>query len=437
MTSLLSWGQGSNIVPTELSDSVLGSWMNDKNEIVLIIKEDYIIIQDKLFYYYEIIREKHNLNFTIANNTDVKYFSVNSINSKSLFLDEGFKVSKLKKATPKELKEIPESILGNWFSPNAKILFEKDKIVFSGDTYTIDCIIGVAPGKQHFILYKHAEFFYAYTFNNGIDLCLQTCFNGYSVFKKESFFRKHLMTIVIICVISFMILIYCVFKWRLVLVKNKEISKRKFTEIQLKSIRSQMNPHFLFNSLSAIQNLINKGDNDKANHYLTEFSQLMRLTLNNSEKGLVSLFDDLESISKYLELEKLRFCFVSNITIAKEVNCHEIEIPAMLIQPFVENSINHGLKGKKGAKLLSITIKIEKGNLCCLIEDNGIGINKSQLNKSSNLNHIPFGLKLAKDRLNLINENYKTNAKIIITDISDIDQNKTGTCVEIYLPLFY
>jgi LytS/YehU family sensor histidine kinase len=198
-----------------------------------------------------------------------------------------------------------------------------------------------------------------------------------------------------------------------------------------------MNPHFLFNSLSAIQNLINRGDNDKANHYLTEFSQLMRATLNNSEKGVVSLFEDLESISKYLELEKLRFCFDSNITIAKDVNCYEIEIPAMLIQPFVENSINHGLKGKKGTRVLNITITIVKGNLCYVIEDNGIGIKKSQSNKNSNLNHIPFGLKLAKDRLDLINENYKTKAKIIITDISDIDILKTGTRVEIYLPLFY
>lgn len=198
-----------------------------------------------------------------------------------------------------------------------------------------------------------------------------------------------------------------------------------------------MNPHFLFNALSAIQNLINKGDNEKANYYLTEFSKLMRLTLDKSEKGLISLDEKIESIKKYLEIERLRFSFDYKIIVDNEINSSEIEIPSMLIQPIVENAIIHGLHQKNGDKKLSIEFKISQENLICLVSDNGIGINSSKLKKDSNLNRQKYGLKLAKDKIQLINESYYTNAKITMIDLSDYNHTETGTQVKIIMPTKY
>ena len=226
-------------------------------------------------------------------------------------------------------------------------------------------------------------------------------------------------------------------KWKIASTKKKEVTKRLFTEMQLKSFRSQMNPHFLFNALSAIQNLINKEDNEKANHYLTEFSQLMRLTLDKTDKGLVPLGDEIESIKKYLEIEKLRFHFNYNIFLDTTINKDEIEIPAMLVQPFVENAIIHGLNEKKGDKNLVVEFKINNENLVCKVIDDGVGINVTSARKNTDLNREKYGLKLAQDRINLINESYKTSAQIQITDLSEFDNKKTGTKVQIQIPLRY
>ena len=435
LLSTIFYGQGVSIVPTEIPNSVIGSWENSKNEVVLIVSQDYVIIQNKLFYYNDIVKEDNTLNFTAVYNSDVKYFSIKITDNSNILLDESFKVSQLKKNKTKTTKLIPKNMIGNWYSSRSKLEIFKTQVYFSKDEYQIDQVVNYNSNKQHIVLYKDAEYYYNYAINNDNGHFLQTSINNEYLFKKESFLRKYKTLIGVFIIFLLLIAGYILFKWKLVLTKKKETAKRKFTEMQLKSFRSQMNPHFLFNALSAIQNLINKGDNEKANHYLTEFSQLMRLTLDKSEKGLIPLSDEIKSMTKYLELEKLRFHF--NYSINSDINSDEIEIPAMLIQPFVENAIIHGLKESEGDKNLSITFKVGEEILCCFIEDNGIGFNASQAKKSSNLNRTPYGLKLAKDRLNLINENYKTNAKINISDISEKNRNETGTLVEIRLPLLY
>jgi LytS/YehU family sensor histidine kinase len=220
--------------------------------------------------------------------------------------------------------------------------------------------------------------------------------------------------------------------------KKREMTKRALVEMELKSIRSQMNPHFLFNALSAIQNLIHKNDTEKANHYLTQFAQLMRLTLDKSEKGVVPLEDELKSIQKYLELEKLRFFFNYKIEIDASVDVYQTEIPAMLIQPYVENAIIHGLKEIEGEKHLILKFKIIKDSLLSIVEDNGIGIKKAtQKKKSLGVERAPYGLKLAEDRIQLIKDSYKTDVEIKIVDLSTEDSKLTGTRVEIRLPLKY
>ena len=149
------------------------------------------------------------------------------------------------------------------------------------------------------------------------------------------------------------------------------------------------------------------------------------------------LQDEIASIKKYLELEKLRFFFNYNIEINSTVSEAEIEIPSMLIQPFVENAIIHGLIEKEGDKNIVIKFDVKEEGLLCIIEDNGVGIAKAKTKNSISLDRESFGLKLAKDRIKLINESYKTDAKIRIIDVSELDNKKTGTRVEINLPLCY
>jgi LytS/YehU family sensor histidine kinase len=164
----------------------------------------------------------------------------------------------------------------------------------------------------------------------------------------------------------------------------------------------------------------------------------MRLTLDKSEKGVVPLEDELKSIQKYLELEKLRFFFNYKIEIDASVDVYQTEIPAMLIQPYVENAIIHGLKEIEGEKHLILKFKIIKDSLLSIVEDNGIGIKKAtQKKKNLGVERAPYGLKLAEDRIQLIKDSYKTDVEIKIVDLSTEDSKLTGTRVEIRLPLKY
>lgn len=430
-------GQGISMLPSHLPKDLFGSWVDEKNNITLIISENYIVIQNELFYFNDIVKENEVISFTCVHNFNVKYVSITTTNSSDIFLDEGYKKTKLTKAVVDNINKLPKVLIGNWFSGKSKIELLEDKVLFLDESYVIDYAISTNNVNYYFILYKGGAFYFSYNYINDKGHFLDTNFSEKTAYKKASFFYKHKIVFIVLLIVALFIIGYCIFKWKIILTKKREITKRKFTEIQLKSIRSQMNPHFLFNALSAIQNLINKGDNESANHYLTEFSQLMRLTLDKSEKGLVPLHDEIESIKKYLELEHLRFPFKYKIYVDSKINKHDVEIPAMLIQPFVENAIIHGLKEKEGEKNLTIDFKIEKQNLLCLITDNGVGINNVQTKKESSLKREKYGLKLAQDRIDLINENYNTNAKIKITDVSNHDSEKTGTKIEILMPLRY
>ncbi len=133
-------------------------------------------------------------------------------------------------------------------------------------------------------------------------------------------------------------IIWGLMKWSTKRLKSKEEKKRRIIELELKAIRTQMNPHFLFNSLNSIQNLINKKEIKFANIYLTKFAELIRMILNNSEKQFITISEEIKAIRNYMELEKLRYNFDYEIYIDKNIEIYNIEVPAMLIQPFVENS---------------------------------------------------------------------------------------------------
>ncbi|WP_299135770.1 histidine kinase [uncultured Tenacibaculum sp.] len=185
--------------------------------------------------------------------------------------------------------------------------------------------------------------------------------------------------------------------------------KNELAHLQLKSLKAQMNPHFMFNALNSIQSLILKEDKHAAYVYLTKFASLIRENLNMSEKSFVHFEEELSLLKKYLELEKLRFKNDFKYQIKGIENIGDIKIPSMIIQPFVENSIKHGLLHKIEGKK-ELTVSFSKGEVFkCEIIDNGVGLEKSkEINKLNNKEK-SFSTSAIYERLSLLKEFYKTD----------------------------
>ncbi|WP_299109313.1 histidine kinase [uncultured Tenacibaculum sp.] len=212
----------------------------------------------------------------------------------------------------------------------------------------------------------------------------------------------------------------------------EELEQRKQAELahfQLKSLKAQMNPHFMFNAMNSIQNLVLKGGKHEAYNYLTKFSSLIRENLNMSEKSFVSFEEELSLLEKYLELEKLRFRKDFEYSIQGMERINDIKVPSMIIQPFVENSIKHGLLHKlNGVKMVKITFDIDEV-FKCVIEDNGIGVKASkEINLKNRNQNNSFSTNAIKDRLSLLKDYYKTDIGF------HYEQVKEGTKVIIKIP---
>lgn len=244
--------------------------------------------------------------------------------------------------------------------------------------------------------------------------------------------------------ISIGIVIYGIYKWQLSIQKEK--NKLALEKIQLEnslkqsmmsSIKAQMNPHFLFNALNTIQSFIMSEDKLNASRYLSKFSKLTRLILEMSEQEAISLEDEINSLRLYLDLENMRFeDLVYNIDVSSELNIGGIRIPSMIIQPYVENAIKHGLLHKKGLRKLDISvIKSAPQQLMFIIDDNGIGRNRSnELNKIKGEKHKSFATEANLKRLDILNqENHDIGIEYI--DKYDENNNPIGTTVKIKIPI--
>lgn len=198
----------------------------------------------------------------------------------------------------------------------------------------------------------------------------------------------------------------------------------------LSSIKSQMNPHFLFNALNTIQSYIIDEDKENASDYLSKFSKLTRKILNNSDLEYISLAEELESLQLYMELEKMRFEDIhSTLIIAQTINPSEILIPSMIIQPYVENAIKHGLLHKQGDKNVLIEIIDKATQIEIIVEDNGIGRRCSEaINASKKNHHISFAVNANQKRVALL-ANEKNKVGIHYIDKTDIEGNDIGTKV--------
>ena len=209
---------------------------------------------------------------------------------------------------------------------------------------------------------------------------------------------------------------------------------------KLRAIRSQMNPHFLFNALNSIQEYIMMNERKKAGKYLGTFADLMRLYLNHSNQGAISLSEELEALHLYLQLEKVRFEDVLSYEVespSPEISDH-IMIPAMLIQPYVENALKHGLLHKRQDRRLYISFEVpgEKSTLVCTIVDNGVGRRKSmEINQSSRPGHRSFATKASGSRLEILNYGKKRGIGEQIIDLYDERGEAAGTRVILKIPI--
>lgn len=209
--------------------------------------------------------------------------------------------------------------------------------------------------------------------------------------------------------------------------QKSELNK-KMRELELTAIRAQMNPHFMYNCLNSIQNLVQKQQNDEAHLYLSKFASLIRRTLNNSKKEEITLAEELETIQEYVDLEKLRFEFDYELEVGKGINLHSVFFPPMLLQPFVENALLHGLLPKSPPRKLTTKIFQKEKQVCIEIEDNGIGRSTAQQNGPPGSGK---GLLLSRERLKLLEEKYKTGYHFEIVDLTDENGLPLGTRVSL------
>jgi two-component sensor histidine kinase len=249
----------------------------------------------------------------------------------------------------------------------------------------------------------------------------------YSDENKAETINSVLIIVILLAIIILMTIVFLAYKWRVRQRLRKEEQNRKLRELELTAIRSQMNPHFLFNSLNSVQNLVQQNKGREAHLYLSDFAGLIRKVLNNSEKEEVSLAEELEMIQQYLNLEKLRFDFEFDINVTQDIDSHNTLVPSMLLQPFVENAVIHGLQSKPENRLLKIKITKEgkESGIQICIEDNGIGrAAAKKIAKAKNSK----GTKLMRERLEILQEKQGEKYSLKIVDLAE------GTRVEIIIP---
>jgi sensor histidine kinase YesM len=212
-------------------------------------------------------------------------------------------------------------------------------------------------------------------------------------------------------------------------VKLKEMEELKMTALQ-----SQMNPHFLFNSLNSINNFVIKNDVEKASDYITKFSKLVRVILNSSSSPTSTLSEELNVLLLYVKLEQMRvnggFEYIVNVD--KNLNLDQIKVPTLFLQPFIENAIWHGIMKNENEKnkKIELSIKEDQGNVVCVIRDNGIGINKAKEIDQITQKRRFFGTEATENRIRILHQNKGVN--IETKDISS--GPKTGTQVSIAFP---
>jgi len=246
-----------------------------------------------------------------------------------------------------------------------------------------------------------------------------------------------------ILIISISAIIWLMIKQYSKYIKKQEQKRidiaEKITEFELKALRAQMNPHFIFNAINSIQNYMLDNNVDMALNYLSDFAKLIRLTLDNVSKKEIPVEQELNYLKYYINLEQMRFDknIETEIILPPDYDYNKVLIPPMILQPFVENAIKHGFIHKKTGGLIKLHFEINTNNILkCIIEDNGIGrVKAKELNKNTKT-HQSKGIFITNERFALLNQTRQRKGYQIKTiDLYDNNNQASGTRVEIYIPL--
>ncbi|MFT5819067.1 MAG: tetratricopeptide (TPR) repeat protein [Crocinitomix sp.] len=279
-----------------------------------------------------------------------------------------------------------------------------------------------------------------FLFQENLDQEIQDLKNSYDrednlktriVRSSEELERSHEQTLIWIIIVLFIVILGGSL---LLYLRYKNLKKsRDYLLINQQLLRSQITPHFLYNSLATIQGMILNGEKEAAAKYLSKFSRLVRLILQNSRDRLVSLDDELEAIQNYLELQKARFseAFDFSIEVSENINGENTYIPPMLMQPFVENAIDHGFKNMDRKGNLKINIYLEKQSLICKIIDNGIGLNTTP-EASITPEKESLSTTITAERMKLLAKEFKAKADVVVFDREK--ENEQGTIVLLTIP---
>jgi two-component system, LytTR family, sensor kinase len=199
------------------------------------------------------------------------------------------------------------------------------------------------------------------------------------------------------CFIGSFLLLYLLNKQRK---KTRfEVTRKEILELKVKSIYAQLNPHFIFNALNSIQALINRNDQEAANRYLSDFGEIVRYALSGTEKMLMPLPQELHLVETYLSMENLRFDFTYSISMAEGTVAADWEIPALLLQPLVENAVKHGIAGMNENGVIGVFINSVEDELVITITDNGKGFQPDVLKEG-------YGLKITRERIKILNDHF-------------------------------
>jgi ligand-binding sensor domain-containing protein len=231
--------------------------------------------------------------------------------------------------------------------------------------------------------------------------------------------------------------LYVLYRIRIRQIRQKANIDKQLAQMEMKALHAQMNPHFIFNSLNSIKEMVLNNENSEASNYLSKFAQMIRITLDQSVHTFVTLRSTVDYLNRYIEMEKIRNChFSCTITVDPALDQDELILPPMLIQPFIENSIWHGIVPPQKGIHIQVAFRQTAKQLICTVEDDGVGIDRSVAGKKTkSLSDHAYGIGNVRERIRLLNEKYDLQSKVRIIDKSKSGQNTTGTVVTLELQM--
>lgn len=397
-----------HIFATQFSenDGLLATEIKDIDEFNNLM---FVGTSDGLYYF--------NVNKIIKkSNAPLLHFDSILVNNKRVTLDTAYKLSSSRNTITFYFKAIS-------FAAGNRIIYKYKLNGYDNQWNTTRDLFlrfpNLQPGKYTLLLYASAD---GINWNSNP---LKVSFFIRKKFTQTLFF--YLLIIVLLFGIGLTFLSYRYHRLR------QDIRMRRLTiKSEQKALRSQMNPHFIFNALNSIRRYIMENKTDKADFYLTSFANLMRRVLENSKYENITLDEELNTLKLYLELERMRFddTFVFNIVIDEKIKTQSITLPTMIIQPVIENAIWHGLAPLQKNGVLTITLKlIDEKSFSCTVDDNGIGRKKAMEIAEKRKGHKSLGIQNLQERISLINLTGFKHIEITTLDKYDEKDNPAGTTV--------